>query len=112
MAKRNKKAARKVSKHVKEAKPKTILETLKHWLKKRAQGLPMTTIVIIIIVLIVLAVVVIFFFGQFATGQTTVSSQQAIGGSSTTKATCDAYCKVCIGAKPTGCVCATGSACV
>jgi len=106
MAKRNKKA-RTASKHIKEAKPKTFLEQIKHWLKKRAQGLPMTTIVIIIIVLIVLAVVVIFFFGQFATGQTTVTSQQAIGGSATTKAGCEALCKLGVGdiSKKTACGC-------
>jgi hypothetical protein len=104
MAKRNKNT-RTFSKHIKEAKPKTFLERIKHWLEKRAQGLPMTTIVIIIIVLIVLAVVVIFFFGQFTTGQTAVTSQQAIGSNSTCKAACEAYNTFKIGSAPSGCTC-------
>jgi predicted PurR-regulated permease PerM len=63
--------------------PRTFIDRIKHWLEKKAQGLPMTTIVIIIIVLIVLAVVVIFFFGQFSTGQTAVNQQVQIGGNAT-----------------------------
>lgn len=110
MAKKKKnqrKTKRKVKKHKRVKKPKTFLEKIKHWLKKKAQGLPMTTIVIIIIVLIVLAVVVIFFFSQFATGQETVGSQLDIGSSATASAQCDAFCNFGIGDKPTGCNCST-----
>lgn len=75
----------------KRIKPKSFLEKIKHWLEKRGQGLPMTTIVIIIIVLIVLAVVIVFFFGQFTQGQDTAEQQQQLGLDATTSAKCSAY---------------------
>jgi flagellar basal body-associated protein FliL len=78
--------AKQTRRHKKEHEPKTLLEKIKHWLMKRAQGLPMTTIVIIIIVLIVLAVVVIFFFSSFASGQSSVGGQLGIAGNATSNA--------------------------
>jgi hypothetical protein len=88
MARKMRKGAKVSHKHAvaKKVQPRSFLERMKHWLKKKAQGLPMTTIVIIIIVLIVLAVVVIFFFGQFSTGQTTVEQQLGIGSNATGEA--------------------------
>jgi len=69
----------------------SLFYKLKHWLEKRGQGLPMTTIVIIMIVLIVLAVVVVFFFGQFSTGQKAVEGQQQLGTDASFNAKCNAW---------------------
>jgi len=92
-------------------KSKSLFDVLKHWLEKRGQGLPMTTIVIIVIVLIVLAVVVVFFFGQFSVGQKTVEGQQDIGTSATDSAKCSAYAAGLIQTEPanfcTNCSCDT-----
>jgi hypothetical protein len=100
--KRKKAPKRAKTKHRRKKKPKTLLEKIKHWLEKRGQGLPMTTIVIIIIVIIVLAVVILFFFGQFSAGKTTAEAQQNVSLGATQVAKCNAWAAGILPTNPCG----------